>query len=77
MTDRTKWIIYTALAVIAVLLVAIFSRNIVNGLQNLFVKIAIYLVVFAAGWLIGYFGGRSSRKPAVPAAADRTEAPRP
>lgn len=61
MTKRTQWIIITALAVIAVLLIAIFSRNIVNGLQNLLVKIAIYLVVFAAGWLIGRFGGRVAR----------------
>ena len=41
MTTKAKWIIYGALALIAVLLIAIFSKNIVNGLENLFVKIAI------------------------------------
>ena len=46
MTAKTKWIIYGSLALIAVLLIAIFSKNIVNGLENLFVKIAIYLIVF-------------------------------
>lgn len=61
MTKRTQWIIIAALVIIAVLLIAIFSRNIVNGLQNLLVKIAIYLVIFAAGWLVGRFGGRRPR----------------
>ena len=58
MTTKAKWIIYGALALIAVLLIAIFSKNIVNGLENLFVKIAIYLIVFCAGWLLGRFGGK-------------------
>lgn len=53
MTAKTKWIIYGALALIAVLLIAIFSKNIVNGLENLFVKIAIYLIVFCAGMASG------------------------
>ena len=61
MTARTKWIIYGSLALIAVLLIAIFSKNIVNGLENLFVKIAIYLIVFCAGWLLGRFGGNRRR----------------
>ena len=34
MTTKAKWIIYGALALIAVLLIAIFSKNIVNGLEN-------------------------------------------
>ena len=57
MTAKTKWIIYGALALIAVLLIAIFSKNIVNGLENLFVKIAIYGIVFCAGWLLRRLGG--------------------
>ena len=61
MTAKTKWIIYGSLALIAVLLLAIFSKNIVNGLENLFVKIAIYLIVFCAGWLLGRFGGNRRR----------------
>lgn len=62
MTTKTKWILYSALVLIAVLLVAIFSRNIVNAMQNLLVKVLIYLIVFAAGWLTGYFTGRNKRK---------------
>ena len=61
MTAKTKWIIYGSLALIAVLLIAIFSKNIVNGRENLFVKIAIYLIVFCAGWLLGRFGGNRRR----------------
>ena len=61
MTAKTRWIIYGSLALIAVLLIAIFSKNIVNGLENLFVKIAIYLIVFCAGWLLGRFGGNRRR----------------
>lgn len=61
MTAKTKWIIYGSLTLIAVLLIAIFSKNIVNGLENLFVKIAIYLIVFCTGWLLGRFGGNRRR----------------
>ena len=61
MTAKTKWIIYGSLALIAVLLIAIFSKNIVNGLENLFVKIAIYLIVFCAVWLLGRCGGNRRR----------------
>lgn len=62
MTTKTKWILYSALVLIAVLLVAIFSRNIVNAMQNLLVNVLIYLIVFATGWLTGYFTGRNKRK---------------
>ena len=61
MTAKTKWIIYGSLTLIAVLLITIFSKNIVNGLENLFVKIAIYLIVFCTGWLLGRFGGNRRR----------------
>ena len=76
MTAKTKWIIYGSLALIAVLLIAIFSKNIVNGLENLFVKIAIYGIVFCAGWLLGRFGGRRRRNDDERNARNITQAPK-
>ncbi len=36
MTAKTKWIIYGSLALIAVLLIAIVSKNVVSGREVLF-----------------------------------------
>ncbi len=62
MTTKTKWILYTALALIALLLVVIFSKNVWNWFENVLVDVLIYLIVFGAGWLLGRFGGRSKTK---------------
>lgn len=58
MSNKTKWIVYCALALIAVLLIVIFSKNIWNWFENVLVEVLIYAIVFAAGWLLGRFGGR-------------------
>lgn len=61
MTAKTKWILYGALALIALLLVVIFSKNIWNWFENMLVDLLIYLIVFGAGWLLGRFGGSRRR----------------
>ena len=60
MTDKTKLILGTALALIALLLVVIFSKNIWNWFSNVLIDVAIYLIVFGAGWLLGRFAGKGS-----------------
>lgn len=66
MNNKTKWIVYCALALIAVLLVVIFSKNIWNWFENILVDLLIYLVVFGAGWLLGrYRAHRSSEERTV------------
>ena len=55
MTNKTKWIIGTA-----VVLVVIFSKNIWNWFSNVLIDVAIYLIVFGAGWLLGRFAGKGS-----------------
>lgn len=62
MSNKTKWIIYSALVLIAVLLVVIFSKNIWNWFENILVDVLIYAIVFAVGWLLGRFGGRRNRE---------------
>ncbi len=52
-----KWYIYIALAVIAFVLIVVFSKNIYLWLSNQLLKILLFVVVFAAGWLLGRFGG--------------------
>lgn len=64
MSNKTKWIVYGALALVAVLLVVIFSKNIWNWFENVLVQAVIYAIVFAAGWLLGRFGGRRSSREA-------------
>jgi len=58
MTNKTKWIIGLAAVLIALLLVVIFSKNIWNWFENVLVDVLIYLIVFGAGWLLGYFSRR-------------------
>jgi len=62
MTNKTKWIIGTALALIALLLIVIFSKNIWNWFENVLIDVLIYLIVFVAGWLVGRFAGRKTRQ---------------
>lgn len=64
MTNKTKWIVGTAVAIVIVLLIVIFSKNIWNWFENVLIDIIIYLVVFAAGWLVGRFAGRGKQKDA-------------
>ena len=64
MTNKTKWIVGTAVAIVIVLLIVIFSKNIWNWFENVLIDIVIYLVVFAAGWLVGRFAGRGKQKDA-------------
>lgn len=61
MTTKTKWILGSALTLIVLLLVVIFSKNVWNWFENILVEVLIYLIVFGAGWLLGRFGGRSKR----------------
>ncbi len=61
MNSKTKWIIYSALTLIVVLLIVIFSKNIWNWFENVLVDVMIYLIVFGAGWLLGRFGGGRRR----------------
>ncbi len=63
MTNKTKWIIGLAAVLIALLLVVIFSKNIWNWFENVLVDVLIYLIVFGAGWLLGYFSRK--KKPAA------------
>lgn len=58
MTAKTKWIVYGSLALIAILLTVIFSKNIWNWFENVLIDVLIYLVVFATGWMLGRFGGK-------------------
>ena len=56
MTNKTKWIIGTAVVLVVLLLLVIFS----NWFSNVLIDVAIYLIVFGAGWLLGRFAGKGS-----------------
>lgn len=58
MNSKTRWIVYGAVALIAMLLLVVFSRNFWNWPENVLIDVAIYLIVFAAGWLLGRLTGR-------------------
>lgn len=74
MSNRTKWIVCSALALIVVLLVVIFSKNIWNWFENILVDLLIYCIVFGAGWLLGRFGGSRHSSRAEENARNITEA---
>lgn len=58
MNNKTKWIVCCALALIALLLVVIFSKNVWNWFENILIDLLIYLIVFGSGWLLGRYGSR-------------------
>ncbi len=62
MTNKTKWIVGTALVLVIVLLAAIFWKNLWNGVETVLLDAAIYAIVFAAGWLVGRFAGRGRQQ---------------
>lgn len=74
MSNKTKWIVYGALALIVVLLVVIFSKNIWNWFENVLVDLVIYLIVFGVGWLLGRFGSRRGSEKEKEAVHAFTEA---
>ncbi|MDE7069576.1 MAG: hypothetical protein K2O63_03535 [Alistipes sp.] len=57
-----KWIVYIVLIVVALVLVIVFSKNIYFWLSNQLWKILLFLVTFAAGWVLGRFGRSSAPK---------------
>ncbi|MDE5706609.1 MAG: hypothetical protein K2H69_00260 [Alistipes sp.] len=56
-----KWIVYIVLIVVALVLVIVFSKNIYFWLSNQLWKILLFLVTFAAGWVLGRFGRSGGR----------------
>lgn len=61
MTTKNKWIVGSAVVLIALLVLVILSKNVWNWFENVLVDVLIYLIVFATGWLLGRFGGRRQR----------------
>ena len=55
-----KWIIYIVLIVVAFVLIVVFSKNIYFWLSNQLWKILLLAAVFAAGRLLGRFGGKKN-----------------
>lgn len=64
MTTKTKWIIGLVAAVIAIFLIIFYANEIYLWLMRQLTSLFVYLLVFAAGWLVGFFGRRkrASRK---------------
>lgn len=58
-----KWIIYTVLIVIALVLIVVFSKNIYFWMSNQLWRLLLLLAVFAGGWLLGRFSGRKKHLP--------------
>lgn len=58
-----KWTLWVGLVLILVLFILIwqFAPAIQRWLANVFIDIIVLVLVFAAGWLLGRFGGKRSR----------------
>lgn len=54
-----KWIIYTALVLIAFVAIICFASEIQVWFMSKLTSLLILVITFAAGWLLGYFGHKS------------------
>ena len=58
-----KWTLWAGLILILVVFILIwqFAPAIQRWLANVFIDIIVLVLTFAAGWLLGRFGGRRNR----------------
>lgn len=61
MTTKTKWIVGGVVAVVAIFLIIFYANEIYLWLMRQLTSLFVYLIVFAAGWLLGFFS-RSKKK---------------
>lgn len=55
------WIFYIVLIVIALVLLIVFSKDIYLWLSNKLFYLLFLFLIFAAGWVLGRFGGRKKQ----------------
>ncbi len=55
MSTKTKWIVGAIVTVVVLFLVIFYANEIYLWLMRQLTALVVYLVVFAAGWLLGYF----------------------
>ena len=55
MTTKTKWIVGGVLGVVAIFLIIFYANEIYLWLMRQLTSLFVYLIVFVAGWLIGFF----------------------
>ena len=58
-----KWTLWAGLILILVVIILIwqFAPAIQRWLANVFIDIIVHALTFAAGWLLGRYGGRRNR----------------
>ena len=71
-----KWTLWTGLILILVVFILIwqFAPAIQRWLDNVFIDIIVLALTFAAGWLLGRYGGRRNRNRDQENARNITEA---
>ena len=71
-----KWTLWAGLILILVVFILIwqFAPAIQRWLANVFIDIIVLVLTFAAGWLLGRFGGKRNRNRDQENARNITEA---
>lgn len=71
-----NWMLWTGLILIVVVFILIwqFAPAIQRWLANVFLDIIVLVLTFAAGWLLGRFGGKRNRNRDEQNARNLTEA---
>ena len=71
-----KWTLWAGLILILVVFILIwqFAPAIQRWLANVFIDIIVLVLTFAAGWLLGRYGGRRNRNRDQENARNITEA---
>lgn len=59
MTATQKWILGAAVVAVLFVILIFYSSEIYVWLMGKLTTLIIWLVIFAAGWLLGRFGGRT------------------
>ncbi len=63
MSTKTKWIIGAIVTVVVLFFVIFYANEIYLWLMRQLTSLVVYLAVFVAGWLLGYFSrGRKSKE---------------
>lgn len=62
MTTKTKWIVGAVVAVVAIFLIIFYANEIYLWLMRQLTSLFVYLIVFAAGWLAGFFSRGGKKK---------------
>ncbi len=65
MKQGTKWLIVAAVALVALILLILYSSEVYVWLMGKFATLLIWVIIFVAGFVLGRYGNRLGKGNAV------------